>query len=183
VNSMTRPRLVGARWARRSTSAVGAAVAAVVIGGGATVLSGGAAAAVPAAPGGCPATAPGRAVAVPLGEGPVLYGGVVSMRLCRFGGLPTRSLQGGRVIRGHAVIGSLYRQLNALLPVSPAPTSCPADFGSEVLLAAHYRGGRTATVTIELSGCRTVIRGRTTRSAEISPGGAALLAQLVRLTP
>jgi predicted dinucleotide-binding enzyme len=50
------------------------------------------------------------------------------------------------------------------------------------VLVAGYHSGATATVTVELSGCRTVTRGRVARSAEISPGGPALLARLVRLT-
>jgi hypothetical protein len=153
-----------------------------VIGSGSVALSGGAAAAAPSAAAGCAATAPPRPAATLPGAGPVLSGSVVTMRLCRYGALLGRRLQGAHVTRSRAVITSLYRQLNALLPVPQGPTSCPADVGSEVVLVAGYRSGATATVTVELSGCRTVTRGRVARSAEISPGGPALLARLVRLT-
>jgi hypothetical protein len=120
--------------------------------------------------------------AVVLGQGPVLSGSVVAMRLCRYGTLPARRLERQHLTRSHKVIADVYKQLNALLPAPAGPTSCPLDNGSEIRLLARYRSGQTARVTIVLTGCRTVTRGRVARSAAFSPGGPALLAHLERLT-
>jgi hypothetical protein len=129
----------------------------------------------------CPATAP-AAAAGPVANGPVLAGGIVTVRLCRYGTLPKKRLRGEHLTRSHALIDALAKQLNALAPVPTGPTACPVDRGSEVLLRARYRSGKSANVTVGLSGCRVVARGQVRRSIETSPGGPALLARLVRLT-
>ena len=176
---MTERRLTGGTVLARRSSVGWLALASLALGLG---VSGPlAAAATPAAPAACPAVAPTPA-AVVLGQGPVLSGGVAAMRLCRYGTLPARRLEAQHLTRSHKLIADLYTQLNALLPVPAGPTSCPSDNGSEIVLLVRYRSGRSARVTIALTGCRTVTRGRVARSAEFSPGGPALLARLERLT-
>jgi hypothetical protein len=135
-----------------------------------------------ATPARCPSTAVAPATGS-LGKGSVLSGGVVAIRLCRYGALPKESLEAAHLTRSSAVIGDLVKRLNALAPVPAGPTACPEDNGSEVALLVGYRGGARATVTAELSGCRIVTRGHVRRSADLGPGGPALLAELVRLTP
>lgn len=176
---MTGRRLTHGALRPRRSSVAWSALATLALGFGASGPV--AAAASPAAPAGCPAVAPTPAGVV-LGQGPVLSGSVVAMRLCRYGALPARRLEAQHLTRSHKVIADLYRQLNALVPAPAGPTSCPLDNGSEIVLLARYRSGQTAKVTIALTGCRTVTRGRVARSAEFSPGGPALLAHLERLT-
>jgi hypothetical protein len=177
-----RAQVTGSRRAGgvRSTSVGWVAIASLALAGAGAAPAG--APAAPLAPAGCPALPPTPAGGGP-GVGPVLSGSLAAMRLCRYGPLPARRLEGQVVTRSHPLIASIYKGLNALLPVPAGPTMCPADIGSEILIRARYRSGKTATVTVALSGCRTVTRGRVERSAEISPGGAALLARLERLTP
>jgi hypothetical protein len=129
----------------------------------------------------CPAT-PAPAAAGPVVNGPVLAGGVVTILLCRYGTLPARRLRGEHLTRRRPLIDAMVKELNALAPVPMGPIACPADRGTEVLLRARYRSGKNTNVTVGLSGCRVVARGRVRRSIETSPGGPALLAHLVRLT-
>jgi hypothetical protein len=132
-------------------------------------------------PGVCPRTAPSAATG-PVADGLVLPSRVVRIRLCRYGTLPARRLRGEHLVRSHALTDAIVKQLNALAPVPSGPTACPVDRASEVLLRARYRSGKSADVTIGLSGCRVVARGHVRRSVEFSPRGPALLARLVRLT-
>jgi hypothetical protein len=129
----------------------------------------------------CPATAP-SAAAAPVANGLVLTGGIVSIRMCRYGTLPARRLRGQHLTRSRALIDALVKQLNALAPVPKGPTACPVDRGTEALLRARYRSGKSANVMVGLSGCRVVVRGHVRRSIDASPGGPGLLAHLVRLT-
>jgi hypothetical protein len=159
--------------AARGAAASGAAASGAAASGAATSS---------ATPARCPSTAVAPATGS-LGKGSVLSGGVVAIRLCRYGALPKESLEATHLTRSSAVIGDLVKRLNALAPVPAGPTACPEDNGSEVALLVGYRSGARATVTAELSGCRIVTRGHVRRSADLGPGGPALLAELVRLTP
>lgn len=171
------------RSGHASRKSFASSVAAIVVIGCAGSAAGtGAAAGNSTSPAGCPARAPAVVPVAPVSNGPVLSGTVAGLRLCRYGSLPASRLRGQHFTRSGALIRALVEQLNDLAPVPKGPTSCPIDNGSEVLLRARYRGGKSADVTIGLSGCRVVARGRVRRSAEFSPGGPALLAHLVRLT-
>jgi hypothetical protein len=118
----------------------------------------------------------------PSATGPVLSSGVGAIRLCRYGPLPKLRLVGQYLTRSNSTIGGLVRQLNALGPAASGPVMCPLDTGTEVALLVRYRSGASATVTVDLDGCRTVTRGPVVRDAGNSRGGPALVAELVRLT-
>jgi hypothetical protein len=131
----------------------------------------------------CPSTAVAPSTQKPAKTGPVLSGGVAAIRLCRYGALPKRRLVGQHLTRSAPVIGGLVKRLSGLGSMPAGVFSCPVDTGTEVALLVRYRSGAGATVTADLGGCRTVTRGPVRRWAEPSPGGPALVAELVRLTP
>jgi hypothetical protein len=113
----------------------------------------------------------------------LLSGGVAAIRLCRYGALPRRRLVGQRLTRSESLISGLVKRLNGLGSMPGGIFSCPVDTGTEVALLVRYASGARATVIADLGGCRTVTRGPVRRWAEPGPGGPALLAELVRLTP
>ncbi|HWH10329.1 MAG TPA: hypothetical protein VG165_04325 [Solirubrobacteraceae bacterium] len=136
-----------------------------------------------AVPENCPSKWVAPSTQTPVTAGPVLSAGVTAIRLCRYGPLPRLRLEAVHLTRSASVIGRIVKQLNGLGSMPAGTYNCPADTGAEVALLVRYRSGASATVTVDLGGCRDVTRGPVRRWAEPSPGGPALLADLVRLTP
>jgi hypothetical protein len=97
------------------------------------------------------------------GSGPLLPGKPTALLLCRYGPLPSHTLQGSRLLRSRLRVRKLARGLNAL-PVMPSgATSCPHDDGSTVVVLATYRKGAPRVVQVERSGCLTARRGGVVR--------------------
>jgi hypothetical protein len=98
--------------------------------------------------------------------------------MCHYGArLSHPRLVAARLTRRPSVIRGLVGLLNSL--PSPPRVACPRGDGSEVILLVGYARRAPMTVTVGLSGCELVRRGRVVRSAARDDRGRQLIAELV----
>ncbi len=90
--------------------------------------------------------------------------GAQRVLICRYSGLnakPAVRLVGSRVA-GKTLATTLARSLNALEPVTGI-YHCPMEDGSEILVIFRYANHPAERVALELTGCRFVTNGRSSR--------------------
>jgi hypothetical protein len=98
--------------------------------------------------------------------------------MCHYGArLSHPRLVAARLTRRPSVIRGLVGLLNSL--PSPPRVACPRGDGSEVILLVGYARRAPMTVTVGLTGCELVRRGRVVRSAARDDRGRQLIAELV----
>jgi hypothetical protein len=73
--------------------------------------------------------------------------------------------------------------LNALPYLPGGVTSCPADDGSQYVLQFDYSNGDRWTVTVDATGCRTVMAGGVWAHAMAFPERSPLLKDLSVIVP
>jgi hypothetical protein len=109
--------------------------------------------------------------------------GATQVLLCRYHGLnpatTAHRLARGKLITNAAEVKRLTKEIDGL-PKTRGRIACPMDDGSEFLARFQYPHSGPTTVSVGLTGCRTVTNGRLTRSAA-STAGSRLVAQLTSL--
>ena len=109
--------------------------------------------------------------------------GATEVLLCRYRGLnpaaAAHRLVRGKLIANAAEVTRLTKEMDGL-PKTHGRIACPMDDGSEFVASFEYPHSGPATVSIGLTGCRTVTNGRLTRSAA-GAAGSRLVAQLTSL--
>src|ERR1700722_1695203 len=85
--------------------------------------------------------------------------GATQVLLCRYHGLNPAStahrLVRGRLVTNRAEVQRLASELTAL-PKTRGRIACPMDDGSEIAVEFSYSHSASVTVTVGLTGCRTV---------------------------
>lgn len=96
-------------------------------------------------------------------SGPLLPGKPTALLLCRYGPMPSHTLQASRLLSSRLRVRKVVRGLNALPAMPSGAMSCPHDDGSTVVVQATYRKGAPRVVQVERSGCLTARRGGVVR--------------------
>jgi hypothetical protein len=95
--------------------------------------------------------------------GPLVPAKPIALRLCRYGPLPSYTLEASRLLTARRQVRRLVRGLNSLPAMPAGAFACPVDNGSSIAVIAIYRRSAARTVHVELTGCLIATRGGVVR--------------------
>jgi hypothetical protein len=110
----------------------------------------------------------------------IVSGDPIGARICRYSGLnghPPVSLLGEGSVVHPLVVQRLQRVINASRAIPKGLHSCPADFGSRIVVRFRYPTSPTQLVSVDETGCRTV-----RSSTGVGMARPGLIAELKRLS-